>query len=44
MENTETWMVAMITAFANPQQSYLSIPHPDFPPAYDDYGHLGRGG
>jgi RecB family exonuclease len=44
MENTETWMVAMITAFANPQQPYLSIPHPDFPPAYDDYGHLGRGG
>jgi ATP-dependent helicase/nuclease subunit B len=44
MENTETWMVAMITAFANPQQPYLCIPHPDFPPAYDDYGHLGRGG
>jgi RecB family exonuclease len=44
MENTETWMVAMIEAFANPQQPYLSIPHPDFPPAYDDYGHLGRGG
>ena len=43
IQATETWMVAMITAFADPQQPYLCIPHPDFPPAYDEYGHLGRG-
>jgi ATP-dependent helicase/nuclease subunit B len=43
MEKTEDWLVAMMTAFADPNQPYLYSPHPDFPPAYDDYAHLARG-
>lgn len=43
VEHTEQWMVAMIEAFTDPQQPYLYVPNPDFPPAFDEYGHLGRG-
>jgi ATP-dependent helicase/nuclease subunit B len=42
IEKTEAWLMAMIAAFANPDQPYLYAPHPDFPPAYDDYGVLAR--
>jgi ATP-dependent helicase/nuclease subunit B len=43
IEKTEAWLMAMIAAFADPNQAYLYAPHPDFPPAYDDYGPLARG-